>query len=365
MSNSYFTQKDYERITPHTLARSGDLNASFDAIVGAFDKLPDDSRLREGRINFGSDDGMANAYRITMPRRIRDLADGMALWFRAVHGNDGPATVDVDGLGAVAIHRQDGAVLQAGDIPEGGIIGLRYDNAGGHFKLVSPTADAGIAITNATAARESAVDAAESAGVAAQSESTIANKIAQSEEFVTTTVARSEATVAEFTAEVRTKWQEVVTLHADFDDLRKALTSRFNALRQTLNAQFVQFGRSVEDRFNALRQNLERRFDDLRQTYSAAFSAARAAADDDIAFLRQTYEADEVLAAVQRLRDETRAVAASPPKTLGLRRVGESLQAVRAQDGERFEADTVAWWAVLPSVARLVITDSGHLEIRY
>lgn len=69
-----------------------------------------------------------------------DRAQGFSLRFKAGGTNTGAATLNVDSLGAVAIKRQNGDALSAGDIVSGGIYDVAHD--GTNYKLIGANAGA-------------------------------------------------------------------------------------------------------------------------------------------------------------------------------------------------------------------------------
>ncbi|WP_439398741.1 hypothetical protein ACRQ5Q_15230 [Bradyrhizobium sp. PMVTL-01] len=78
----------------------------------------------------GQDTGTANAYVITFaagqPQPAAYKA-GMKVSFKAQNACTGASTVNVNGLGAVAIRRASGVALSANDIVSGGVVELTYD----------------------------------------------------------------------------------------------------------------------------------------------------------------------------------------------------------------------------------------------
>lgn len=78
----------------------------------------------------GQDTGAANAYVITFaagqPIPTAYVA-GMEVKFKAQTANTGASTVNVNGLGTVAIRRGNGVALSANDIVSGGLVTLTYD----------------------------------------------------------------------------------------------------------------------------------------------------------------------------------------------------------------------------------------------
>jgi hypothetical protein len=57
------------------------------------------------------------------------LTVGMEIRVKAAFGNTGPATLNLNGLGTVPIHRANGAVLSSGDYNAGQVLTLCYDGA--------------------------------------------------------------------------------------------------------------------------------------------------------------------------------------------------------------------------------------------
>ncbi len=78
--------------------------------------------------------GSSNAYTITATPTLAAYAAGVTYIMKANHANTGPATLNVDGVGAKTINKNDGTALSAGDIPNGGVVLLTYD--GTNFQLV-------------------------------------------------------------------------------------------------------------------------------------------------------------------------------------------------------------------------------------
>lgn len=78
----------------------------------------------------GQDTGAANAYVITFlagqPVPTSYIA-GMTVKFKAQTTNTGASTINVNGLGLVAVRRGNGIALAAADITSGGIVELTYD----------------------------------------------------------------------------------------------------------------------------------------------------------------------------------------------------------------------------------------------
>lgn len=160
MANNYynFTGGPF---TPGTKARSSEVNAEYNALVAAFDKLPvDDEAIIRGTPTFaGISTGSSNVYAVTMVNPRTSYQDGDEVVFIANHSNTGASTLNVDGLGPVNLVRADGNALTANDLVADIIYAVRYDETNVRFQLMGPTKNA---ITAAEAAYVSEVNAAAS-----------------------------------------------------------------------------------------------------------------------------------------------------------------------------------------------------------
>lgn len=97
----------------------------------------------------GSTTGSANAYVFTPSPAIAAYAAGMTFRLKANFTNSGAATLNVSGLGAVAIKKLNGATaLLSGDIASGQEFIVIHD--GTNFQLVSPVANQPIYKTGTT-----------------------------------------------------------------------------------------------------------------------------------------------------------------------------------------------------------------------
>lgn len=161
MSNDYFDS--YSNLPRFGLARAEAVNAIIDAVIVGFDKLPAPDALEENRVTFaGNDTGAANAYVIGPTFPVTAYNVGAQFTFVATNANTGPSTLNISGVGAVALKRQDLTDLVAGDITPGMIVEARYDGA--RFQLTSlPGSSVALASASATAAAASATAAAASA----------------------------------------------------------------------------------------------------------------------------------------------------------------------------------------------------------
>ena len=146
--------------TANTLARAENIAAELVTIAAAFDKVPEQLSLEQGRAVFAQDTGAANAYVIALPATPAAYTTGLTIIMKAVNVNTGASTVNVDSLGVKSIKRFNGDALIAGDIPAGGMVGLHYD--GTNFQIAMGTlsvtstvavADGGTGATTASGAR--------------------------------------------------------------------------------------------------------------------------------------------------------------------------------------------------------------------
>lgn len=92
--------------------------------------------------------GSANAYVLTVAPAITAYATGQVFSFIANFANTGSATLNVSGLGAKTIKKNDGATnLVAGDIASGQTVIVVYD--GTNMQMVTPSGIPKISTTNA------------------------------------------------------------------------------------------------------------------------------------------------------------------------------------------------------------------------
>lgn len=180
MANEYFKPTTE---TPFTLARAESINANLSGVETGFDKLPTEANIKRGTVNYGVDSGAADAYVVDLPHAPSAYTDGLQVNVKIGPGNTntgGACTINVNGLGAVAVKTHDGTDPVASDFPAGAVIPLRHN--GTQFRVVGATpgnaaaaaASADAAAAEAAAALNSANNSAASAGQAATSESNAA-----------------------------------------------------------------------------------------------------------------------------------------------------------------------------------------------
>lgn len=113
--------------TANTLARAENIATELTTIKAAFDKIPEQLSLEQGRAVFALDTGVADAYVLALPATLAAYTQGLNIIMLAVNANAGASTANVDNLGVKSIKRFNGDALSAGDIPAGAMVGLHYD----------------------------------------------------------------------------------------------------------------------------------------------------------------------------------------------------------------------------------------------
>ena len=80
-----------------------------------------------GILDYAASTGSANAYILTLSPALAAHIAGMPIRFKANFTNTGAATLNINGLGAVALKKNYSVALSAGDIVSGQIITVNYD----------------------------------------------------------------------------------------------------------------------------------------------------------------------------------------------------------------------------------------------
>ncbi len=91
-----------------------------------------------GALDYAPDTGAANAYAMALTPALPAYITGLPLWFKAVNANTGAATLDINGLGPIAIKKSGAADLVSGDILAGQMVCLVYD--GVNFQMPATSA---------------------------------------------------------------------------------------------------------------------------------------------------------------------------------------------------------------------------------
>lgn len=127
------------------LPDAGSLTASFSSVYNSIitadqnsipgGSVPADVVRQSGAQLYAADGGASDAYAISMSPTVTSLAIGQLINFKANTSNTGVATLNVDGLGAVTILKNNSQNLDTGDIAAGQIVTVIYD--GTNFQMQS------------------------------------------------------------------------------------------------------------------------------------------------------------------------------------------------------------------------------------
>ncbi len=136
VTNQYYEfDPDFD---PGSKVRSDAVNLQFQAIQNAFDFMPDSNEaITTDTSIFAPESGAGNAYVVTMPDTRLSNQDGDGVRFFATHANTGAATIDVDGIGAVAFTNWDGSAFVGTEIISGNIYEIRFDAANARYVLAA------------------------------------------------------------------------------------------------------------------------------------------------------------------------------------------------------------------------------------
>lgn len=134
MSSDYFDSSLYQ-LTAGTRARASDVNQISDALDTGLAKLPSETNLKRGLVNYAVDSGAADAYVVTLTYAPTSYTDGMQVIFKASAANTGACTINCNSLGVKSITRQDGSTPIAGDIGANKITEVRYNSTSGYFEI--------------------------------------------------------------------------------------------------------------------------------------------------------------------------------------------------------------------------------------
>lgn len=133
--------------TPDTSSLTATVTSVFNSIITADQKsipsaaVPADVVRQSGAQIYGVDAGATDAYAISLTPTLTSYAAGESFNFFANSENSGPATLNVDGLGPVAIVNPDGSALNSAQIPAGSINHVVFD--GTNFQLANSGASGG------------------------------------------------------------------------------------------------------------------------------------------------------------------------------------------------------------------------------
>ncbi len=86
-------------------------------------------------IDYAASTGSNNAYVVALSPALTAHIAGMPIFFKANFTNNGAATININGLGAIAIKKNTNVALGAGDIVSGQIVEVAYD--GTYYQMIS------------------------------------------------------------------------------------------------------------------------------------------------------------------------------------------------------------------------------------
>lgn len=98
------------------------------------------SDFQKNAENYAASSAGTDAYAITLSPAVTALTNGMVFQFKADVANTGAATLDVNGLGALAITKLNDQPLLTGDIEANQIVTVVYNSTSTKFQMVSQTA---------------------------------------------------------------------------------------------------------------------------------------------------------------------------------------------------------------------------------
>lgn len=134
MTNPYYNRVVSDFL-PDTAVRSGDLDAELNAIVAAFEKLSDPTKISNGGSLWGAETGTADNY-VYNNGASATLVDGQIITFNPGNTNTDASVVAVNGGANKNIVRNDGTALQAGDLVAGIPTMMIYDPDGDRWVLI-------------------------------------------------------------------------------------------------------------------------------------------------------------------------------------------------------------------------------------
>lgn len=100
--------------------------------------------IHRGQDSYNTTTGSANAFALTLTPTVTALSDitGKPIFFKTNFGVTGACTLNLNGLGAVAIKKMDGVTdIVSGDIASGQVVGVVYN--GTYFQMITPIGQAG------------------------------------------------------------------------------------------------------------------------------------------------------------------------------------------------------------------------------
>ena len=160
MTNPFYYAGEYTysgAFVPGTLARSEQLTSEFTSVQNAFTDFAYQ----------GIDSGTANTYVVTtggVPAGA--YADGQLVQFKAVNASTGACTINVNGIGVVALTRANGSPSQAGDVTANTWFTAAYNSVFSAWTIITPVPVTGFTNTISGAAPTYLVGLTAAGGVA-------------------------------------------------------------------------------------------------------------------------------------------------------------------------------------------------------
>lgn len=117
-----------EKITPAKLNQLGQPTIQAAGTMGPADMNPADysPALAAGPYFYGVDTGTVNQAVVTLNPALATLADGVLVAVKVANKNTGPVTLNVNGLGGMAVVKNGANPLEPGDWIPGQIVHVRY-----------------------------------------------------------------------------------------------------------------------------------------------------------------------------------------------------------------------------------------------
>ncbi len=132
--SSGLTQVEVDKPIQLTGTGSNAKITGIDEVTGSKDATSVKS-IQAGGLIFATTGGTADAIELTLDPAPDGYLVGMTVHFRAAGNNTGPVSVDVNGIGAVPLHKYVTEPLEAGDILSGQMVIMMFD--GSAFQIMS------------------------------------------------------------------------------------------------------------------------------------------------------------------------------------------------------------------------------------
>lgn len=131
----YFNKTAYTVIDGN-IVYAKDLNNPMSALETGLTALVNAIQTGEDILST-TDTGALNAYVLELPVVLTEYSDGQMVWLKPAATNTGPATINVNSLGAVNIRTTNQTALIGGELIEGQWFQLKYSTTTSAFAIVS------------------------------------------------------------------------------------------------------------------------------------------------------------------------------------------------------------------------------------